>query len=153
MKPELRAAYIATDYRLFDGETWLSARLGQPAPAVDRLLARLNARSGTFVTAWNPRSRPLSPAGNATAAAALTAEIEARGLRALPHKGVGDDPAWPAEEGWFVLDLDQAAARALGRAHDQNAVVWIERGAVPRLIETAAPECGGGTLAKHYGMS
>ena len=53
----------------------------------------------------------------------------------LPHRGVGDDPAWPAEEGWFVLDLDEPAARALAEAHEQNAVVRIEPGMPARLVE------------------
>ena len=96
----------------------------------------LQARSGAFVTGWNPRSRPASAAENEAAAAALTDEIRARGLRALPHLGVGDDPAWPPEEGWFVLDLDETAARTLAAAHEQNALVWVERGAPPRLVET-----------------
>ncbi len=55
---------------------------------------------------------------------------------ALPHSGVGDDPAWPAEEGLFIVDLDEAAARALAHAYGQNAIVWVERGSVPRLVET-----------------
>jgi hypothetical protein len=132
----LRAAYAATDYRVWDGGLWLVARLGQAAPEIERLLDRLGARSGTFITAWNPRSEPTVPAGNATAAAALTAEIAARGWRALPHQGVGDDPAWPSEEGWLVLDLDEAATRALAEAYGQNAVVRIERGRPAYLIET-----------------
>jgi hypothetical protein len=110
--------------------------LGVPAPEIDRLLDRLEAATGAFVTAWNPRSRPASAADNAAAATVLVAEVAARGLRALPHRGVGDDPAWPSEEGLFILDLDEASARALAEAHGQNAIVWIERGGQPRLVET-----------------
>jgi hypothetical protein len=132
----LRAAYAATDYQVLDGENWLGARLGRTAATIDRLLERLGAASGTFITAWNPRSRPATTAENEAAAAALTADIRARGLRALPHRGLGDDPAWPAEEGWFVLDLDEASGRMLAEAHGQNAIVRIERGRRARLIET-----------------
>ena len=121
---------------MLDGETWLSVRLDRAAPAIDRLLARLGAASGTFVTAWNPASRALLPPENAARAARLTEEIAARGWRALPHRGVGDDPAWPAEEGWFVLDLDEPTARSLATAYGQNAVVRIERGSLARLVET-----------------
>jgi hypothetical protein len=99
-------------------------------------LVRLGARSGSFVTAWNPRSEAASPAENAAAAEALTADIAARGWRCLPHRGVGDDPAWPAEEGWFLLDLDEATVTDLATAYGQNAYVRIERGSVARLVET-----------------
>ncbi|HEV2676954.1 MAG TPA: DUF3293 domain-containing protein [Aliidongia sp.] len=88
------------------------------------------------MTAWNPRSQPTGPAANEAASAALAAEIGARGLRTLPHRGIGDDPAWPAEQGWFVLDLDETAARALAQAYDQNAIVWVERNHPVRLVET-----------------
>jgi len=100
------------------------------------LLIRLGAASGTFVTAWNPRSEALSPAENAVRGERLSAEIVARGWRALPHRGVGDDPAWPPEEGWFVLDLDEAMARALATDHGQNAVVRLEVGGFSCLVET-----------------
>jgi hypothetical protein len=105
-------------------------------PEVERLLARLAARSGTFITAWNPRSEPATPAANAVAATTLSTEIEARGWRALPHRGVGDDPTWAPEEGWLVLDLDEPSARALAEAYGQNAVVRVEPGKPARLIET-----------------
>jgi hypothetical protein len=110
--------------------------LGRSAPEIDQLFARLGAGSGTFVTAWNPVSEPTADAANAAAAARLTAEIRARGWRALPHLGVGDNPAWAPEQGWFVLDLAEAAARALAEAYRQNAVVRIERGRPAILIET-----------------
>jgi len=100
------------------------------------MLNRLTARSGSFVTAWNPRSEPATAAENAAAGAAMAAEIATRGWRALPHLGVGDDPAWPPEEGWFLLDLDEAAAQALAHAYGQNAIVRIEPGLPARLIET-----------------
>lgn len=132
----MRAAYAATDYRVLDGGRWLSARLGRSAPEIERLLTRLGAASGSFVTAWNPRSEPTADAANAAAAARLTAEVHARGWRALPHRGVGDDKDWPAEEGWFVLDLDAATAEALAETYGQNAVVRIERGGPAALIET-----------------
>ncbi len=121
---------------MLDGEHWLVARLSRPAFEIERLLTRLGAASGSFITAWNPRSEAASPVETATAAAALAAEILACGWRALPHRGVGDDPAWPAEEGWFLLDLDEATATNLAAAYGQNAYVRIERGRVARLVET-----------------
>jgi hypothetical protein len=78
----------------------------------------------------------VSAAENAAASAALTAEIATRGWRALPHRGVGDDPVWPAEEGWFLIDLDEATVRDLATSYGQNALVRIERGSLARLVET-----------------
>ena len=132
----MRTAYAATDYRVLNGEHWLGVRLGRSAPEIERLLARLGAASGTFVTAWNPLSELTADAANAAAAALLTAEIQAHGWRALPHRGVGDNEGWAAEEGWFVLDLDAGTAEALAERYRQNAIVRIERGKPAYLIET-----------------
>ncbi len=78
----------------------------------------------------------MSGAVNAAAAAALAAEVQDRGYRALPHRGVGDDPAWPAEEGLFILDMPEDEAVALAERYGQNAIVVAERGRAARLVTT-----------------
>jgi hypothetical protein len=133
---DLRAAYRATRYEAIDGERLLTARIGVHAPAFDALLERERVTSGSFITAWNPESRPMPEAENRRAAAALAAEVAALGLRALPHRGVGADAGWAAEEGLFVLGLAEAGALALAERYRQNAVVIVAAGRPARLVET-----------------
>lgn len=143
MDDALLRAYRATAYLalLPDGPS-AEARIGRPSPGMDGLLARLGARSGTFVTAWNPRSRPAPEAENRAAGARLLAEARARGWRALPHRGQGDAGDWPPEEGLLVLDLDRAEALALARRHGQNAVVFCEPGRPAELLAVPWEEGG-----------
>lgn len=137
MMVDLEAAYRATRYQAIDGDRLLTARIGSPSSAFDALLAREGVAVGVFITAWNPESCPTPEPENRRAAARLAAEVAALGLRALPHRGEGDDPGWPPEEGLFVLGLAEAGAVALAERYRQNAVVVVERGQPARLVTTA----------------
>jgi hypothetical protein len=62
-------------------------------------------------------------------------ELDRRGVRYLPHAGVGADPSW-AEDGVFVLDLATDQAVALASAYGQNAIVVVAVGEPAALIFT-----------------
>jgi hypothetical protein len=139
----LLAAYRETAYLAFPPEGGsIEVRLDRLNPDLDALLLSRGARSGTFVTAWNPWSRPAGAAENRAAAARLAAEVAAAGLEALPHRGRGDAGDWPEEEGLLVLGLDRAGALELGRRHRQNAVVHCEAGRPPELLLAGPGEPG-----------
>lgn len=46
------------------------------------------------------------------------------------------DPSgkWPPEKSFFVPGLDLNTARSIGQQFNQNAIVWIDSEAIPRLI-------------------
>ena len=75
-----------------------------------------------FITAWNPLSLATADADNRRAATRLVVDVAALGLRALAHRGGGDDPSWPAEEGLFVLGMDEPTAVVLYTQRDFHAV-------------------------------
>jgi Protein of unknown function (DUF3293) len=124
----LLEAYRTTRFVAYDGDRQVVATVGQHAPEIDALLHRLAARSGVFITAWNPRSVVLSPELNAGAAGRLAARVAAEGFRALPHRGFSADPAWHPEEGLFVLDIDVDYAIAMATDFGQNAITAVSIG-------------------------
>ena len=121
----LLEAYRTTRFVAYDGDRQVVAMVGEHAPEMDELLHRLAARSGVFITAWNPRSVVLSHALNAAAAARLEARVAAEGFRAVPHRGLSADPAWHPEEGLFVLDIDFDYAIRMATDFGQNAVTAL----------------------------
>jgi len=129
-------AYLTTRYVAYDGAVAVECRVGQPAPAMDALLARHGAAGGVFITAWNPLSVAQPLPVNQAAHRLLAAAIGGRGLGALPHRGFGADPAWEPEEGLFVLDLAIATALALAVEFGQNAIAAIGRGQTAAIIRT-----------------
>jgi molybdenum cofactor cytidylyltransferase len=132
----LASAYRASAYSIADAAGTAIARIDQAAPEIDALLARHGAASGTFITAWNPASRPQDPAVNRAAGIGLAKEIEAMGYKTLPGRAEGSDPAW-TEDGLLVLDIPPETALRLAEAAGQNAVVLLARGVPARLVPTA----------------
>ena len=132
----LLEAYRTTRFVAYDGHREVVAIVGEHAPQMDALLHRLAARSGVFITAWNPRSVVLSPELNAAAAGRLQARVAAEGFRALPHRGLSADPAWHPEEGLFVLDIDFDYAIRMATDFGQNAITAVSIGRPATLLFT-----------------
>lgn len=136
----LKPAYVHTSYIVDAEGREIGVRIGEPSPELDGLLARWNAKSGTFITAANPRSERWSADANRAALRRLAARLAEDGRRALAHRGVGDDGNWPPEHGFFVLDLAEADAVRLAEAFGQYAVVIADLGRAPRLVFTSLAE-------------
>lgn len=138
---DLIAAYRGTSYQVLDcrGAVLGAARIGEPSPAIDAVLAGHGAASGVFITGWNPRSAPTERRRNEAAHQRLANELRARGLLFLPHRGVGADARW-SEEGMFALDLAIAEALELALAFEQNAIVSVGAGEPARLLLTSLLE-------------
>lgn len=135
------AAYQASSYEVVDGDARLVARIDREAPEIDALLERHCAASGTFITAWNPRSVPQPAATNRREHLRLADRIDAAGLCRLPHEGVSPDGDW-REEGFFVLDLPEKEALAIAEAFGQNAVVRVQPSEPARLLLTGLMPSG-----------
>ncbi len=129
-------AYLTTRYVAYDGGLAVECRPGTHEVAMDRLLERHGASGGVFITAWNPQSVARGDAANAAAHRLLAAEVARLGLRGLPHRGFGADPAWQPEEGLFVLDLAIPPALALATRFGQNAIAAVARGRPAEVLRT-----------------
>lgn len=133
--PALERAYRATAYRARLPEGPITLRVGEPIPArFTRHLRARGARHWAFITAWNPGSRPAGAAENRAAGARLERELQRRGWEHFPARGVPDAPAdWSPEPAHLVIGIAPEAARALGRAYGQLAVLLGEAEAPARL--------------------
>jgi hypothetical protein len=138
MSDELLGEYRRTRYLVLDdsGMGRASVSIDQTSAEIDAILADYGATSGVFITAWNPRSVPTDQDSNDEANDRLEADLDAAGSVILPHIGVGYDPDWEPEHGFFALDLAEAAAVELAAAYGQNAIVVIERREPARLVLT-----------------
>ena len=126
-------AYEHTDYVVFDGKREVRFRVGSRSARLAALLARHGADRWAFLTAWNPGSQPLSRAENDTRQDALLERLASEGYRCLKGEGRSSDASWPPEESILALDIPDRAARAIGRAFGQLAIVVGSRGKPARL--------------------
>ena len=128
LTPDLIRAYEQALYVL-EGGTVL--RIGEPSAALESLLAVQGAGTAAFVTAANPRGERRSHAANEAAMSELLATL------AWPHlPGEGRDPEgrWSPEPSVLLVGISRPDAEALGRRLEQNAIVFIEKGAAPELV-------------------
>jgi putative PIN family toxin of toxin-antitoxin system len=128
LTPELIEAYGQALYAIEGGPVM---RIGEPSAPLDELLAAHGVASAAFVTAANPRGEPGSHAANQAAMAALRASLA---WDFLSGEGRDAQGRWSAEPSLFVLGIPRHAAEALGRRCDQNAIVFVEKGAAPELV-------------------
>jgi hypothetical protein len=151
---ELVAAYLSTCYRVrlpappalksVAGASFASGRgrifdlcVDQHSAPLSQLFAVSGYRCATFITASNPFSVTHSAEENFAACARLRDELLRRSCcpqQILDGEGLDPTGAWPGERSFLVLGLDLETSMLLGREFAQNALVWANEDAFPRLI-------------------
>lgn len=131
--PDLISAYESTDFRVLEPEAF-TLRIGQQSDKLQALFHASGANCAAFLTAWNPYSEQTTDAENERLQSELTKRLLLEGF--VTARGLGADPSgeWPGEESLFVLGLDLARAKSFGQQFRQNAIVWADADAVPRLV-------------------
>ncbi|SIO03955.1 DUF3293 domain-containing protein [Salinivibrio sp. ES.052] len=99
--------------------------------------------TGAFaiLTAFNPRSQPLSEKENQLRNARLAEEMERLGTRYWPMNGGAPDGSW--FEPGFAVALEQSDAVALAKKWEQNAIYWVEADTLwllPALMTEFTPQ-------------
>jgi Protein of unknown function (DUF3293) len=123
---QLAAAYRTTDY-------WVDDAAGGPfVIRIGEVCAEVNG-NWAFVTAWNPRSQPVSAEENTRRMAELEAFVRSGGWTFYHGRGVGRDGTWPPEPSLLIIGIQWRDAVELGKRFGQNAVVVGRTGEAARL--------------------
>lgn len=130
----LVAAYRNTDYRVISTDAPFALRIGQRSDELARLLVRTGQQGATFITAENPFSQTVTVEENAANQARLQKDLEKLGATVLKGAGEGQEQEWPAEASFLAIGISRAQACDLGRKYRQNAIIWIDAGAIPQLL-------------------
>lgn len=133
LAPALIQAYRETDYSVFAQPAFV-LRVDQPCAQLAAYCAQRGLNAACVLTAWNPRSQPLSDARNQARQRTLEAQLQRAGWRWLPAVAAHPHNGWPPEPGCFIEGMAAADARDWGRRHGQNAVICCGADAVPRLV-------------------
>ncbi|MCK6546743.1 DUF3293 domain-containing protein [Myxococcota bacterium] len=154
--PELRLEQVSTERRTSlwvsiadefevlshapEGRTIAAAhqRCDRRADGADRhgdgCLAGRSPSSWAYVTAANPGSERADAEVNEDRHCALLEHLRGRSLEWFEGAGAADDGAWPPEVSVLVLGIGREDAHALGRAFEQNAIVFGVVGGEPELL-------------------
>ncbi len=131
---ELAEAYRRTEFRVSDRGWEFVLRHGEHCRALKECHAAFGVTCSAYITAWNPRSEPMSREENEAAQAQLEAKINAMGHPFLRGEGVDPTGSWPGEPSVLVLGISGNDAQRIGRAYGQNAIVVAGRDAAARVV-------------------
>ena len=137
LSPELLVAYKNADYVVFGhqrGSPELVIRIDRVNPALEELLVHHEASTAAFITACNPRGEKKTYEQNEAAAAALRHSPALIGYAWFKGEGRDPDGRWPSEPSLLIVGIPRKEAEQLGEALNQNAIVFIEKGAKPQLL-------------------
>ena len=126
LKSELEKHYLDTTYSIFVNEEQYDIKIGKPLPPViEKLLYK--EKSAVILTAWNPRSLPLSSQENKIRNNELNSALTKYTVfRALGQGSDLSDISWSAEESYFILGIKKREAELLAVEYEQYAYVWLE---------------------------
>ena len=130
-------AYLAAHYRV-DAELPFTLRVGVFSEPLALLFQRHPCDCAAYLTTCNPFGQDVGQIENAERQAELGQELKGRSLRFIDGMGLDsqseETQKWPGEASFLVLGLSLEASRALGRKHEQNALIWCGKDAVPQLV-------------------
>jgi hypothetical protein len=134
IKQDLNNAYRSAHYKVCDGAEQFILRVDEHSLALEALYGNTKQSSALFITAFNADGQQQDNARNGVAQEALLRDLRSNTKHVFA--GIGEDPngIWPGEPSWLALGMDLTASQALGNLHHQNAVLWADSDAVPRLI-------------------
>ncbi|WBA09096.1 DUF3293 domain-containing protein [Salinivibrio kushneri] len=100
-----------------------------------------DAEAFAILTAFNPRSQPLSEKENQSRNAQLENAMTQQGVRYWPMNGGAPDGSW--YEPGFAVALEKDEAIALAQQWEQNAIYWVEADTLwllPVLMSECSPQ-------------
>ncbi len=126
-------AYRETHYQVNGAEPF-TLRVDEHSTALAAAHKRFRTDCSAYLTACNPFSEDVGAASNAQRHADLGLELARRSLAHI--EGIGQHPSneWLGEASYLVFGLKLEAAKTLGRSLRQNAIVWSDADAMPRLM-------------------
>ncbi len=132
----LIASYLCANYQIGAGpdSDSISLRIDQYSEALAKFLISSEQSCAAIISAYNPYSLRLSNEENLAAHESLRDFLDRHSYPIIESLNLDLANSWPAEKSFFVSGLDLNNAQTLGQQYDQNAIVWINSDAIPRLI-------------------
>ncbi len=126
-------AYEATHFQVKTNPAF-TLNVNKESRELRSLFKKNKATNAAFISAWNPYGKSLSVEDNQSRNEQLKNVLIIRNLKFI--EGFGQDPLaqWSGEESFLILGIDLEESKKLGAQFEQNAVIWSDIDAVPKLI-------------------
>jgi hypothetical protein len=131
---KLIQSYVAAHYQANIDSNTLTLYIGQHCEPLSRLMKASDVQCALYITAYNPYSQPQHTETNLAANNQLLIRLSYHSSYIFEGKSLDPTGKWPAEPSFLALGIDLVTSRILGRQFSQNAIVWIDKNATPKLI-------------------
>lgn len=132
-KIELQQHYLDTTYSVFISNKKCDIRIGKLLPpAIQEVINK--EKFAAVLTAWNPRSQPLSLVENKSRNIELNSKLKE--YEVFDALGQGNDLEWLAEESFFIVGISKEQVEVFAIEYEQYAYVWLEANKEVSLIFT-----------------
>lgn len=130
----LIASYLSANYQIGMGSNSIFLRVDQYSEPLAKFLAASRQPCAAIISAYNPFSQPFSNEENLAAHELLRDFLSRYSYPIIESLNTDPSERWPAEKSFCVLGQDLDASQSVGRHFNQNAIVWMDSHATPRLI-------------------
>ena len=130
---ELIQAYRETAYRVDAPEAFVLS-IDERSEPLEQLYRTHSVSSCAFITAWNPYSESLSEEENSNRQTKLANDVRTLEFELIEGEGKHPNGLWPGEASYLILGLPLDEAKKLGQRYEQNAILWCDIDAIPRLV-------------------
>jgi len=131
----LADSYLAASYQVqTDRVGRIILRIGRRSAQLATLLQTTGNTCAVYITAYNPESRITPLKENQAAIASLYEQLTRQSHFIYRGKSIDPSGEWPAEESFLALGINLPVAKSIGRKFGQNAIVWMDSAAIPRLV-------------------
>ncbi|SFP72604.1 Protein of unknown function [Nitrosomonas cryotolerans] len=134
ISPDLIANYYTTHYQVGTDSDRIILRIDQHSEPLSQLFIATNTACAAFISAYNPFSQLRSTEDNLIAHTQLHQLLFQHPKQIIEGMGIDPSGTWPAEKSWLVLGLDLDTAQTIAQQFNQNAIVWSNINAIPKLI-------------------
>lgn len=131
--PALLAAYRQAEYIVQSSPSFI-LRVDVYSARLNELHRQNGVNSSAVITACNPHSEQADAAINALAVQKLRQDLETAGCVMIDCTGHDPQRHWPDEPGYLAIGLDLDKAERLGAGYGQNAILFSDDDAIPRLV-------------------
>lgn len=125
----LHQAYLATQYIVFvEGAEQYSLSIGVVNTEFEEWCVVNNIRSWAFITAYNPYSAELTKTENQGRNRKFEEYLITKGYTFHHGEGKPNNKDWESEMSFFIHNISEEEAIALGERYQQNAIVIGHKG-------------------------
>lgn len=134
LSTQLIQNYLSAFYQANSDFGELTLRIGQYCDILSRLMIGAEVTNALFITACNPHSQIQSTQINDLAQIQLHEQLMHYSPWIYPGENIDPRNHWPVESSYLTLGIDLLHSIQIGIQFKQNAIVWCDVDAVPRLI-------------------